>query len=556
MSSLKYRLLLILAMIVASVWSLFPRSVVERVRRGERYVYDTTMRVPLKRGLDLQGGMHLALEIDESKQAVADKAEAIERALKVVRTRIDEFGVSEPIVQKSGADRIIVELPGIDDEERAIDVVQKSAFLQFQIADETRALEKVLPRFDAIIRESGAAETPIAGDTALRPGQKGLQELFTPGKDSAAKAGGDSAAKDTAAAVNLTTGGPFSKLVAGGGDMPGEYFVAETDMLTAQHYLDMPAVRAAMPPGKTLRWGAEPVSRGGTMFRPFYVVDSRPIITGEYLTDAKPNQVPIEGTVVEFTLNNEGGRRFRNETGKHVGDYMAIVLDERVMGRPPVIQSAIGTRGQITMGQGRSLQEAQDLALVLRAGALPVPLKVAEVRKIGASLGEDAIRQGLAAGALGLGLVILIMLVYYRFSGFLAVVGLLFYGLTTLGILAGFDATLTLPGLAGFVLSIGMAVDANFLIFERIREEIVRGKTIRTAINEGFDHAWSAIVDTHVTTALTAAILYQFGTGPVRGFAVALLAGLAASMVSAIFVVRTLFLVWLHRTRASQPLSI
>jgi preprotein translocase subunit SecD len=543
-------------MIVASVYSLFPRTVVERVRRGDRYVYDTTTRVPLKRGLDLQGGMHLSLEIDESKQTVTDKSEALDRALKVVRTRIDEFGVSEPIVQKSGSERIIVELPGIDDEARAIDVVQKSAFLQFQITDETRALEKVLPRLDAIIRESGAvADAPAAtGDSATRGGQKGLQELFTPG-DSAAKAGGDSAKADTAA-VSLTTGGPFSKLIAGGGDMPGEYFVAESDVLTAQHYLDMPAVRAALPPGKTLRWGGDAVSRGGTMFRPLYLVDTRPIITGEYLTDAKPNQVPIEGTVVEFTLNNEGGRRFRNETGKHVGDYMAIVLDDRVMGRPPVIQSAIGTRGQITMGQGRSLQEAQDLALVLRAGALPVPLKVAEVRKIGASLGEDAIRQGLAAGGLGLALVILIMVVYYRFSGFLAVLGLLFYGLTTLGILAGFDATLTLPGLAGFVLSIGMAVDANFLIFERIREEMTRGKTIRTAINEGFDHAWSAIVDTHVTTALTAAILYQFGTGPVRGFAVALLAGLAASMVSAIFVVRTLFLVWLHRTRASQPLSI
>ncbi|MDF2775089.1 MAG: SecD export rane protein [Geminicoccaceae bacterium] len=555
MSNLKYRLLAIAAMIVLAVWQLFPRTVVERVRRGDRYVYDTTTRVPLKRGLDLQGGMHLSLEIDESKQAVTDKSEALDRALKVVRTRIDEFGVSEPIVQKSGNDRIIVELPGIDDEERAIDVVQKSAFLQFQITDETRALERVLPRLDAIIRESGVAgSAPAGGDTATRPGQKGLQELFTPGGDSAAKAGGDSAATDTAA--SLTTGGPFSKLIAGGGDMPGEYFVAETDVMTEQHYLDMPAVRAALPPGKTLRWGGDPVSRGGTMFRPLYVVDTRPIITGEYLTDAKPNQVPIEGTVVEFTLNNEGGRRFRAETGKHVGDYMAIVLDDRVMGRPPVIQSAIGTRGQITMGQGRSLQEAQDLALVLRAGALPVPLKVAEVRKIGASLGEDAIRQGLLAGALGLALVILIMVVYYRFSGFLAVVGLMFYGLTTLGILAGFDATLTLPGLAGFVLSIGMAVDANFLIFERIREEMVRGKTIRTAINEGFDHAWSAIVDTHVTTALTAAILYQFGTGPVRGFAVALLAGLAASMVSAIFVVRTLFLVWLHRTRASQPLSI
>jgi preprotein translocase subunit SecD len=148
------------------------------------------------------------------------------------------------------------------------------------------------------------------------------------------------------------------------------------------------------------------------------------------------------------------------------------------------------------------------------------------------------------------------MVVYYRFSGFLAVVGLMFYSLTTLAVLAGFGAVLTLPGIAGFVLSIGMAVDANFLIFERIREEMDRGKTIRTAIDEGFTHAWSAIVDTHVTTALTAAILYQFGTGPVRGFAVALLAGLAASLVSAIFVVRTLFLVWLNRTRGTAPLSI
>jgi preprotein translocase subunit SecD len=221
----------------------------------------------------------------------------------------------------------------------------------------------------------------------------------------------------------------------------------------------------------------------------------------------------------------------------------------------PVIQSAIGARGQITMG-GRDLQGAQDLALVLRAGALEVPLKVTEARSIGASLGEDAIRQGLSAGALGIALVVLIMIVYYRFSGFLAVCGLAFYVLVTLAILAGFDATLTLPGLAGFVLSIGMAVDANFLIFERIREELDRGKTIRTSIDEGFSHAWSAIVDTHVTTALTAAILYQFGTGPVRGFAVALLAGLGASMISAIFVVRTLFLIWLNRTRGTQPLSI
>ena len=552
MSNLKVRLALIFAAIALSAYWLYPRTVVERVKRGDRYVYDTTTRVPLKRGLDLQGGMHLALEIDDSKQAVANKTEALERALQVVRNRIDEFGVSEPVVQTVGNERIIVELPGIDDPQRAIDVVQKSAFLQFQITDETQALEKVLPRLDQIVRESGVAAAASPADTAQGGTRKGLDQLFTPGKDSAAKTPGDSAARDS---LNLSTGGPFSRLVQAG-QFPGEYFVAGTSVPIMERYLELPAVQAALPPGKVLRWGSDPIAMGNLQYRPLYVLDSRPIITGEYLTDAKPNQIPIEGTVVEFSLNNEGGRRFRAETAKHIGDYMAIVLDNRVMGRPPVIQSAIGSRGQITMGQGRALQEAQDLALVLRAGALPVPLRIAEVRNIGASLGEDSIRQGLSAGALGLTLVILIMLVYYRFSGFLAVLGLMFYGLTTLAILAGFGATLTLPGLAGFVLSIGMAVDANFLIFERIREEIVRGKTIRTAINEGFDHAWSAIVDTHVTTALTAAILYQFGTGPVRGFAVALLAGLAASMVSAIFVVRTLFLLWLDRTRASQPLSI
>lgn len=536
-------------MLAASVVMLFPRDVVERVKRGDDFTYDTVRRVPLKLGLDLQGGMYLALEVDESKQAVADKNDALERALKVVRTRIDEFGVSEPIVQKVGADRITVELPGIDDPQRATDVVEKQAFLQFQIVDETQALEKALPRFDQILREQRVEATTAApGDTAQR--QRGtLTQLLT----SADSAKGDSASRDTSA-VTPATGGPLSRRVQVG-QIPGEYYVANSDVAVVQQYLQIDAVRSAMPPGKELLWG-DTASLGGQQFRALYMVDARPIITGEYLQDARPNQSPIDGTIVEFQLNNEGGRQFRRETGRHVQDYMAIVLDDRVMGRPPVIQSAIGTRGQITMGQGRDLREAQDLALVLRAGSLPVPLKIAEVRNIGASLGEDAIRQGLQAGALGIALVILIMVVYYRFSGFLAVCGLIFYSITTLAILAGFRATLTLPGLAGFVLSIGMAVDANFLIFERIREELERGKTVRTAVNEGFDRAWSAIVDTHVTTALTAAILYQFGTGPVQGFAVALLAGLAASMVSAIFVVRTLFLLWLDRNKTTEALSI
>ena len=553
MSNLKYRLLTIAALIVASVWALYPRTLVERVQRNGVFVYDTVERVPLKRGLDLQGGMHLALEIDESKQAVANKADALDRALRVVRQRVDEFGVSEPIVQKVGNDRIVVELPGIVDPQRAIDVVQKSAFLEFQITDKTQALERVVPRLDAIAAQQGLSTTvagaPAGQDSSKRPA--GLEGLLTRSTDSAT-ALADSAGADSAAPA--TVQGPFARSLQQG-QIPGQYMVAGSDRAVLEQLLANPAIQAALPPGKNVRWGSDSVSIGGRAYYELYVLDSRPIITGEYLTDARPNSTPIEGTIVEFQLNNEGGRRFKTETGRHIGDNMAIVLDDRVM-TAPVIQGAIGTRGQITMGN-QDLQAAQDLALVLRAGALPVPLKVAEVRNIGASLGEDAVGEGIRAGVLGLALVIIIMIVYYKFSGVLAVVGLLLYGLITLAALAAFGATLTLPGIAGFLLSIGMAVDANFLQFERIREELDQGKSTRLAVDEGFKHSLSAIIDTHMTTALTALVLYQFGTGPVRGFAVTLVAGVAASMITAVFVVRTLFLVWLSRPRASsQPLSI
>jgi preprotein translocase subunit SecD len=543
--NLKYRIAIILGLVLASFWTLFPRTVVERVKRNGEFVYDTVKRVPLKRGLDLQGGMHLELEVDESKGLVPDKSKAIDNALKVVRNRIDEFGVSEPLVQKAGNDRIIVELPGIDDPVRAKDVVQKSAFLEFQITDETQALEKVLPRLDALLKD-----TKVAGATAP-PGAKkdtsaGLQNLFT--TDTAKKS--DSTKTDTTVAGAAGGPGAFSKLIQQGA-MPGEYYVAQSDVALVTQYLSLPQVVAALPPAKVIRWSSDTISNGNRIFRPLYVLDAKPIITGEYLTDAKPNTSPTEGNLVQFTMNNEGARRFRNETSRHIKDYMAIVLDQRVMGRPPVIQSAIGANGQITMG-GKDLQAAQDLALVLRAGSLPVPLKIADWRVIGASLGQDSIHKSITAGVIAVALVVIIMLGYYRFSGALAVAALVLYILYTMAALAGFQAVLTLPGLAGFVLSIGIAVDANVLIFERIREELAHGKTVRTAIDEGFRHAMSAIVDSNVSTALTAAVLYQYGTGPVRGFAVTLLAGIAASMITSIFVVRTFYMIWLNRSRDAQ----
>ncbi len=546
--TLKSRLALIALLILGSIWALYPRTTVERVKRNGAFVYDTVKRVPLKKGLDLEGGMYLALEIDESKGAVDDKKGALERALKVVRTRIDQFGVSEPVVQMAGSDRIIVELPGIDDPDRAEAVVQKSAFLEFQITDKTQALEKVVPRIDAVLKSIPASGVAPGAATVSATGtdsSAGITSLFQ--TDSTQK---DSTAKDTVASAP----GSFSKLLQQG-SLPGEFYVAETDVATMERYLAYQQVKDILPPGKVLRWSGDTTSLGNKRFRALYVLDALPILTGVDLTDAKPNTSPTEGTIVEFQLNREGGRRFQQQTSRHIKDFMAIVLDQRVMGRPPVIQSAIASRGQITMG-GRDLQAAQDLALVLRAGALPVPLKVAEVREIGASLGKDSIDKGITAGIIAIMLVIVIMIGYYRFSGLLAVGGLALYMLFTFAVLASFGAVLTLPGLAGFVLSIGIAVDANVLIFERIREELDHGKSVRLAIDEGFRHAMSAIVDSNVATALTAAVLYQYGTGPVRGFAVTLLAGIAASMLTSIFVVRTLYMIWLSRNNSVQALSI
>lgn len=552
--SLKYRILIIAGLALASLWALFPRTVIERVKRDGQFVLDTTRRVPLKRGLDLQGGMHLRLEVDESKGTVANKEEALDRAIKVVRTRIDEFGVSEPVVQKVGNDAIIVELPGIDDPDRAQSVVQKSAFLEFQITDETQAMERTLPRLDEVAKSLGlgGGVATAAGDTAKSTGVTGL---FAAGKDSSAKSGDSTkVAGDSAKAAPAAVAGLFTKNVQAG-QIPGQYIVEEMLVPQMQQVLDAPAGQSVIPPGKVVRWGADTLAGvGGKVYRALYMLDARPIITGEYLTDAKPATDPVEGNLVTFQLSNEGGRRFKSETGKHVQDFMAVVLDQRVMTAPRINQ-AIGTRGQITMGGG-TMQAAQDLALVLRAGALPVPLKVAEVRSIGASLGQDSIAKGTNAMLLAVALVMIIMVVYYKGSGLLAVVALLFYILYTMAALAGFDAVLTLPGLAGFVLSIGIAVDANVLIFERIREELEEGKTVRLAIDEGFAHAFSAIVDTSVATILSSAVLYQYGTGPVRGFAVTLIAGLVASLFTAIFVVRTFYMIWLTRTKSATALSI
>jgi preprotein translocase subunit SecD len=556
LSSIRNRLIIIGVLVAGSIFALIPRDTTIRVRNENGVMVDRTeKRVPLKRGLDLQGGMHLALELDQSKQVSADPDRDLRLAETVLRKRIDEFGVSEPVIQL-GDDRIVVELPGIDDPARAKQIVQRSAFLEFKITDETGALEKAIPAMDRALRGLGVRG---GADTAKQPSavERLLGGDSAAARDTAARdsARADSAAADTAAAAGIT-GGVLASLIQAGEGIPGEYLVPETAFPRVDSLLNLPAVQRLVPRGLVLRWSAAPTSVGVQLYRHLYALQERSIVTGANLIDAQAQLDPLTNApIVTFRLDNAGGRRFGDETGRHVGDYMAILLDGRVQGRPPVIQSRIGRNGQITLS-GKSLQEAQDLALTLKAGALPIPLKIIEERQVGASLGKDAIRSGIIAGAIGTVFVILVITSYYRVAGVLAVGALFLYVLFTLGGLAMLDATLTLPGLAGLVLSVGIAVDANVLIFERIREELAAGKTVPLAVEEGFRHAMTAIIDSNVTTALTGLFLFQFGTGPVRGFAVTLILGIIASMITAVFVTRTLFMLWLQRKPAMATLSI
>jgi preprotein translocase subunit SecD len=496
-------------------------------------------------GLDLQGGAHYAMEIDESRTALTarERADAIDRALKVVRLRVDELGVAEPVVQKAGSDRIIVELAGRQDQSRAKEVLQKSAFLEFQIVHDLGDLQGVMPRVEQAISAAFPNEAkPAAGAPATTTTAGGLLQTR---QDSAAPR------TDTAAAAAVAAR-PLETKFAGQGPS-GQILVATADTGTVRRYLELPAVKALLPRGTQFLWGVSSAEeqRG---FSSLWFVDSQPMMTGESLQNAQAQTDQFNRPIVAFELSRRAGRRFEKSTGDHIGDKMAIVLDDRVF-TAPVINGAINTRGQIELGKA-TMEDASELALVLRAGALPAPLHIVEERSVGPSLGSDSIDKGKIAGLVGVGLVVLMMLGIYHFSGALAVLALAIYVVLSLGMLAGLKATLTFPGIAGLILSVGMAVDANVLIFERIREELDHGRSVRAAVNEGFHHALRAIVDSNVTTLITCAILFYTGTGPIRGFAVTLAVGVIASFFTAVFTTRTLMSLYLERRKSVQSLSI
>ncbi|HUF50521.1 MAG TPA: protein translocase subunit SecD [Longimicrobiales bacterium] len=508
-------------------------------------------------GLDLRGGMYLALEVQDSADTMTPevKREHTQQAEEILRNRLDEFGTVDPTVQRVGDFRIIVELPGVDDMDRARSIIERQAHLEWQLVRDLALLTPALPRMDrAVIAAGGAVDEPAPTADTTTGTQRDVRDLIFRRDTTAA----DSAAADTAGVQADTADAaprtqPLSSLLEAA--QPGEFIVAEADVERVKGYLALPGVLDQLPRGTELVWSAKPEAAGAQLYRSLYLLDREPFIEGSQLENAVASRDPQYGeTIVQFDLDRAGGREFERITGANVGGRIAIVLDGVVHSAPSVRQR-IGASGVIQMGQS-PMEEARDLALVLRAGAFTAPVQVEEMRQIGPSLGRDSIDQGRMAGIIGIVLVIVIMMLYYRIAGVMAVAALCIYIMLLLGGLAAFGATLTAPGIAGIILSLGMAVDANVLIFERIREELALGRTVRAAVDNGFQHAMSAIVDSNITTLITALILFQVGTGPVRGFAVTLSIGIVASFFSAVFITRTFFMLYLDRRRTADALSI
>jgi preprotein translocase subunit SecD len=387
------------------------------------------------------------------------KEQSVNQAVQTIRNRIDAYGVTEPVIQAAGGERIVVQLPGVDDFDRVRKLIKNTAFLEFRITVHPKDGARPVPREDIMQHFAGR----VPDDVEILPAQRSDRDA-------------------------------------------------------------------------------------GTNVPLFYAVEKRRTVTGRDLRNARPALGQMNQPIVEFSLTPDGAKSFSTLTGEHVGSGLAIVLDGQVVSAPR-INSRISDSGII---EGSFTQkEVEDLSTVLRSGALPASITYLQEITVGPSLGRDSIREGLRAGVVGSALVVLVMLLYYRLSGVNAISALVLNVLLLFGGMGLFHSTLTLPGIAGVILTIGMAVDANVLVFERIREELRAGRTVRSAIDMGFERAFTSIIDTHVTTLISAMFLFQFGTGPIKGFAVTLVIGLLASLYTSVFVSRWIFDLVLSRRKVA-----
>jgi SecD/SecF fusion protein len=475
-----------------------------------------------------------------------DKAstEAIDRAMEIIRNRVDQYGVSEPTIQKLGGRRIIVELPGVSKESEVRQLLQGTALLEFKLLKDPEVSYKIMDTIDKYLAGKGITDT-TASDTSKT-------------NSSTAAAKKDTTAAATAEAESLNAQlpkteaeqakeHPFLFLARPDQQGSGQAYVAEEDRDKVNRLLNREDVKRLIPPDVEFLWSAKHLFISeGKRYYILYCVKKEPELTGGVITTARATIDPnTNQPIVTMEMNSEGSRDWARITGANINKRIAIVLDKAVFSAPVVRSKILGGNSQI---EGMAnIDEARLLEIVLKAGALPAPVEIIEQRNVGPSLGVDSINKGLFSAVLSFVVIVLFMVVYYRTGGIMADFALLFNILFILGVLAGFQATLTLPGIAGIILTIGMAVDANVLIYERIREESVTGKTLRAAIDAGYSKAFHAIFDSNITTFFSGVILYQFGTGPVQGFALTLMIGIAASMFSAIVITRVIFEIMMDR---------
>ncbi|MFC1511676.1 protein translocase subunit SecD [Candidatus Latescibacterota bacterium] len=523
--SLVWKFLFITALVVFSFWQLYPSYQYYTMPSRERQEmdpgdYEQLRSRALNLGLDLQGGIHLVMQVDTDGMISSDAADAVDRAMTVIANRVDQFGLTEPIVQRQGENRIIIELPGMEDVERAKNLIGQTAQLEFKLLKRDEEIKFVTDRIDLYI--SG--------------------EEITPDSTAAADSTGTGLFEEPIEDIESTRFTSLLRYQTWGEGVPSfDMLVAQEDVPRINVYLNDPGVQKILSDNRAMMlWGPENARSDG--YRALFLVNDANEMTGEMVRDARVVMGSgIDAGRPEISLQNtaDGVRDWARISGSNIGRRLGIVLDGIIHSSPRFMSRIYD--GSSSISGSFTQEEARDLAIVLRAGALPASVSILEDRTVGPSLGADSVRASRTALIVGLSLVVVFMLAYYFFAGIIAVIALALTMLFILCYLAYFRATLTLPGIAGIILTIGMAVDANVLIFERVREELRAGNSIRMAIENGFLRARWTILDSNITTILTAIILYNFGTGPIRGFALTLMVGIVASVFSALFISRAIF---------------
>ena len=583
-NSIRNRLLTILFVFGLGVYALFPSlryamlsdEKISNLSKEEADYYDAKT---IKQGLDLKGGIYIVLEVDlpqlvnnlaknkdknfdlfldelkneynsssgdfftvfeqladtkdlklpryfinygkTKEQIIAQLSlqseDSIRRVIEILQNRVDQFGVAEPTIQKQGNNRVIVELAGIQDSERARDLLQSTALLELMIVKDIESTNALIRQLDSI--------TSTSNEKVLNNNENEINELF-----------------------DATNSGEFnfsSLLISVGGNLA----ISSKNLVSYKDILSQDNVKQILDAtNSTILTSNSPIVLVNEIgeeeeFYTLYHLFNNAELTGGVIEDAQMRLsqagVTAGQAVVEVEMNTEGSREWARITGANINNRIAIVLDRKVH-MAPVIRSQIFGGGTVIEGLD-SIEEAEDIAIVLRAGALPVPVTIAEERTVGASLGADSVSKGTLSMGIGLLLVVIFIVLFYKISGLIASFSVMWTLILLLGVLALLEATLTLPGIAGLILTVGMSVDANVIIFERIKEELKNGKSVRSAIDSGYERAITTIVDANLTTGIAAAVLYQYGSGPIKGFATVLFWGIIVSMFTAIIVTRFVF---------------